>query len=168
VSPEPLRRPSEPGGQLPAVEFREWTDPVYRIQDDDRISSRRYPKPRYRFDAPGGEYAVLYAKDTKVATFNESYAEKRRHGVYPRFRGSIERSRRGGTEIVGEYCPSGLLVPSSSLAIVVRGTPLAFDSSFTVRERSLLILSRLPSFLSIVHLPFATASCDRLDDVSRR
>lgn len=105
-----MRRPSEPGGQLPAVEFREWTDPVYRIQDDDRISSRRYPKPRYRFDAPGGEYAVLYANDTKVATFNESYAEKRRHGIYPRFRGSIERSRRGGTEIVGEYCPSGLLV----------------------------------------------------------
>jgi len=73
-----LRRPSEFGGQLPAVEFREWTDPVYRIQDDDQISSQRYPKPRYRFDAPAGEYAVLYANDTKVATFNESYAEKRR------------------------------------------------------------------------------------------
>ena len=78
MSPEPLRRPSELGGQLPAVEFREWTDPVFRIQNDDRISSRRYPKPRYRFDAPGGEYAVHYANDTKVATFNESYAEKRR------------------------------------------------------------------------------------------
>jgi hypothetical protein len=78
VSPEPLRRPSELGGQLPAVEFHEWTDSVYRIQNDDRISSWRYPKPRYRLDAPGGEYAVLYANDTKVATFNESYAEKRR------------------------------------------------------------------------------------------
>jgi hypothetical protein len=60
------------------VEFREWTDPVYRIQDDDRISSQKYPTPRYRFDAPGGEYAVLYANETRVATFNESYAEKRR------------------------------------------------------------------------------------------
>jgi hypothetical protein len=78
VSPEPLRRPSELGGGLPALEFYEWTDPIYRIQDDDRISHRKYPKPRYRFDAPGGEYAVLYANDTKVATFNESYAEKRR------------------------------------------------------------------------------------------
>lgn len=78
MSPEPLRRPSELDRALPAVEFCEWTDPVYRIQDDDRIYSRRYPRPRYRFDAPNGEYAILYANDTKVATFNESYAEKRR------------------------------------------------------------------------------------------
>lgn len=63
---------------MPVVEFREWADPVYRIQNDDLISSRTYPRPRYRFDAPDGEYAVLYANDTKVATFNESYAEKRR------------------------------------------------------------------------------------------
>ncbi|MGH3144318.1 MAG: RES domain-containing protein [Rubrobacter sp.] len=78
MSPEPLRRPSEPGRALPAVKFHDWTDPVYRIQDAGRISSQRYPKLRYRFDAPGGEYAVLYANDTRVATFNESYAEKRR------------------------------------------------------------------------------------------
>jgi hypothetical protein len=78
VSLEPLGRPPEPRGELPAFEFHEWINPVYRIQDGDRISSRRYPTPRYRFDAPGGEYAVLYAKDTEVATFNESYAEKRR------------------------------------------------------------------------------------------
>lgn len=78
MSPEPLRRPSELGGGLPVLEFHGWNDPVYRIQDDDPISYRRYPRPRYRFDAPGGEYAVLYANDTKVATFNESYAEKRR------------------------------------------------------------------------------------------
>jgi len=78
VSPEPLRRPSEPGGTLPAVEFHDWTDPVYRIHDDDLTSSRRYPEPRYRFDPPGEEYAVLYANDTEVATFNENYAEKRR------------------------------------------------------------------------------------------
>ncbi len=78
MSPEPLRRPSELGGGLPTIEFHEWTDPVYRIQDEGPISSQRHPRPRYRFDAPGGEYAVLYANDTKVATFNESYAEKRR------------------------------------------------------------------------------------------
>ena len=63
---------------MPAVALRGWEDPVYRIQDEALISSRRHPKPRYRFDAPGGEYAVLYANDTKTATFNETYAEKRR------------------------------------------------------------------------------------------
>jgi RES domain len=78
VSPEPLPRPSELGGGLPALKFHGWTDPVYRIQDDKEISFRRYPEPRYRFDAPHGEYAVFYANDTKVATFPESYAEKRR------------------------------------------------------------------------------------------
>ncbi len=78
MPPKPLRRPSELGEELPEVELRGWTDPVYRIQDDERISARRYSKPRYRFDAPGGEYVVLYANDTDVATFNESYAEKRR------------------------------------------------------------------------------------------
>jgi hypothetical protein len=51
---------------------------VYRIQEGERFSARRYPEPRYRFDAPSGRYVVLYANDTEVATFNESYAEKRR------------------------------------------------------------------------------------------
>jgi hypothetical protein len=78
VSPGPLRRPPESVGEPPPVGLRDWTDPVYRIQGDERLSSRRYPEPRYRFDAPGGEYAVLYANDTDVATFNESYAERRR------------------------------------------------------------------------------------------
>ena len=78
MPPRPLRRPPEPREDFPGVEFRRWTDPVYRIQDDEQISVRRYPGPRYRFDAPGGEYAILYANDTEVATFNESYAEKRR------------------------------------------------------------------------------------------
>ncbi len=78
MSPKPLRRPPEPDEGLLEVELRGWTDPVYRIQDDERISVQRYPKPRYRFDAPDGEYAVLYANDTEVATFNESYAEKRK------------------------------------------------------------------------------------------
>ena len=77
MPPKPLRRPPELGEGPTDIEFRAWTSPVYRIQDDERISARRYPEPRYRFDAPGGEYAVLYANDTEVATFNESYAEKR-------------------------------------------------------------------------------------------
>ena len=78
MPPKPLRRPPDLGEGLPEVAFRGWTDPVYRIQAEAQISSRRHRKPRYRFDAPGGEYAVLYANDTKVATFNEAYAEKRR------------------------------------------------------------------------------------------
>lgn len=78
MPPKPLRRPPKQSEELPTVALRGWTDPVYRIQDEDLISSHRYPKPRYRFDAPGGEYAVLYANDTKKATFNETYAEKRR------------------------------------------------------------------------------------------
>lgn len=78
MPPKPLRRPPDLGEGLPEVAFRGWTDPVYRIQAEAQIFSRRHQKPRYRFDAPGGEYAVLYANDTKVATFNEAYAEKRR------------------------------------------------------------------------------------------
>lgn len=68
----------ELGKGLPQVVFRPWTELVYRIQAEAQISSRRHQKPRYRFDAPGREYAVIYANDTKVATFNEAYAEKRR------------------------------------------------------------------------------------------
>src|ERR687898_1849957 len=45
------------------------------------------------------------------------------------------------------------LVPSSNPTIVLRGTPLAFESSSTVRERSLLILSRFPSFLNTFITP---------------
>lgn len=78
MPPKPLRRPSQLRERPPEVEFRGWANPVYRIQNGERISFRRYPEPRYRFDAPGVEYAVLYANDTQVATFNESYAEKRR------------------------------------------------------------------------------------------
>lgn len=78
MPPKPLRRPPDLGEELPEVAFRPWTDPVYRIQAEAQISSRTHLKPRYRFDALGGEYAVIYANDTKVATFNEVYAEKRR------------------------------------------------------------------------------------------
>src|SRR5215216_7888468 len=55
------------------------------------------------------------------------------------------------------------LVPSSNPTIVLRGTPLAFESSSTVRERSPLILSRLPSFLGIVHLRFVNVFRDQPD-----
>ena len=78
MSPKPLPRPEELGGPLPALEFLYWTAPLYRIQEDKNLGYGRYPKPRYRFDAPAGEYAILYANDDKVAAFNECYAEKRR------------------------------------------------------------------------------------------
>jgi hypothetical protein len=40
---------------------RSWTDPIYRIQDDEWISAWWYPEPRYRIDTPGEEAAVLIA-----------------------------------------------------------------------------------------------------------
>jgi hypothetical protein len=40
---------------------RSWTDRIYRIQDDERISAWLYPEPRYRFDTPGEGAAVLMA-----------------------------------------------------------------------------------------------------------
>jgi hypothetical protein len=52
------------------------------------------------------------------------------------------------------------LVPSSSPTIVLRGTPLCFENSSTVRERSVLILSRLPSFLSMPLLRYSAVPGD--------
>jgi hypothetical protein len=78
VPPSSLPRPEDLGGSLPNLEVQHWTQPLYRIQETDKLGYGRYPKPRYRFDAPAGEYAALYANDVDVATFNECYAERRR------------------------------------------------------------------------------------------
>src|SRR5688500_19074030 len=40
---------------------RSWTDPIYRIQNDERISAWWHPKPRYRLDTPGERAAALMA-----------------------------------------------------------------------------------------------------------
>ena len=57
MPPKPLRRPSEPREELPEVV----DGPIYRIQDDERISAWWYPEPHYRFDTPGEGAAVLMA-----------------------------------------------------------------------------------------------------------
>jgi hypothetical protein len=81
VTPRGLTRPRDLGPALPDIGLTAWTSPLYRIQDGDRLDYRRYPTLRHRFDAPAGGCAVLYANDTRVATFNETYAERRRRLV---------------------------------------------------------------------------------------
>jgi len=81
VTPRALTRSRDLGLALLDIGLTAWTSPLYRIQDGDGLDYRRYPTPRHRFDAPADEYAVLYANDTRVATFNETYAERRRRMV---------------------------------------------------------------------------------------
>jgi hypothetical protein len=58
--------------------FLEWEAPLFRIQDSAVLSHRAYPGPRYRFDAPAGEYAVIYANDSEVGVFAEVYVDRGR------------------------------------------------------------------------------------------
>jgi hypothetical protein len=73
-----MTRPRDLGPALPDIGLTAWTSPLYRIQDGDRLVYGTYATPRHRFDALAGEYALLYANGTRVATFNETYAERRR------------------------------------------------------------------------------------------
>lgn len=83
MPPPRLRRPSSFEGPIPGVVFLEWEAPLFRIQDSDVLGHRAYPSARYRFDAPAGEYAVVYANDSEVGVFAEVY---------------VDRGRRLGTE----------------------------------------------------------------------
>jgi len=51
---------------------------LWRIQNGTVIVGRTYSVPRYRFDAPHGEYPVLYACASKVGTFAEVYGDRAR------------------------------------------------------------------------------------------
>ncbi len=51
---------------------------MWRIQNGMEIMSRIYPEPRYRFDAPHGEYPVLYACASQLGTFAEVYGDRAR------------------------------------------------------------------------------------------
>jgi hypothetical protein len=51
---------------------------LWRIQNRAEIVARMYPAPRYRFDAPHGEYPVLYACASQVGTFAEVYGDRAR------------------------------------------------------------------------------------------
>lgn len=51
---------------------------MWRIQNGTEIVARAYPAPRYRFDAPHGEYPVLYACASQLGTFAEVYGDRAR------------------------------------------------------------------------------------------
>jgi len=63
---------------LPPIVPVPWTAALWRIQNGTAIVARRYPAPRYRFDAPHGEYPVLYACASQVGTFAEVYGDRAR------------------------------------------------------------------------------------------
>lgn len=77
--PPPLPRPPEP---LPPITPFRWTDDLWRIQNGTEIAAHTYPQPRFRFDAPNGEYPVLSASASPSGTFAETYGDRaRRLGV---------------------------------------------------------------------------------------
>lgn len=71
--PPRLARP--PQGQLPEVAFLAWEEPLFRIQDSETLAYKRYPGPKHRFDAPAGEYATVYANDSRIGVFAEVYVD---------------------------------------------------------------------------------------------
>lgn len=78
----PPRLPLPPA-TLPPITPILWTTDLWRIQNGTAIVGRTYPEPRYRFDAPHGEYPVLYACASQVGTFAEVYGDRaRRLGEY--------------------------------------------------------------------------------------
>jgi hypothetical protein len=85
TGPPPLPRPA---GPLPPFRPLGWTADLWRIQNDPTIAPRAYPTPRYRFDAPAGEYPLFYACADELGAFAEVYGERARR------LGGIEGARR--------------------------------------------------------------------------
>lgn len=73
--PPPLPRPPT---VLPPIAPIPWTDDLWRIQNGTEVIARIYAAPRYRFDAPHGEYPVLYACASQIGTFAEVYGDRAR------------------------------------------------------------------------------------------
>ena len=71
-------RLTQPAATLPPITPLLWTADLWRIQDGPEIVARTYPQPRYRFDAPDGEYAVLYACASQLGTLAEVYGDRAR------------------------------------------------------------------------------------------
>lgn len=68
-----------------------WEAPLFRIQDADSLTYKRYPAPRHRFDAPAGEYATVYANDSSTGVFAEVYVDAgRRLGTEDKNRHLVE------------------------------------------------------------------------------
>ena len=73
--PRPLPAPPAP---LPAIDLQPWSSELWRIQNAPHWTARVYPAPRFRFDAPTGEFATVYACADQIATFAEVYRERGR------------------------------------------------------------------------------------------
>lgn len=76
MPPPRLRQP--PQGPLPEVDLLRWNGSLFRIQDGDALTYRRYPEARHRFDAPSGQYATVYCNDSKVGVLAEVYVDRGR------------------------------------------------------------------------------------------
>jgi len=114
LPPPPLRLPP----LTPAI----WTAGVWRIQNGTDVTARTYPLPRYRFDAPHGEYPVLYACASPLGTLAEVYSD---------------RGRRVGEDEGGRYLVR--IVPRTPLPLLdltdVRTlASLALDERISVGE----------------------------------
>ena len=76
--PDPLAIPSiRPIPGLADYEPFMWQGSYFRIQDSPGATFRSYPRPKYRFDAPSGEYATIYANSSDIGTFAEVYRIER-------------------------------------------------------------------------------------------
>ena len=73
--PPPLLGPPD---SLPEIAPLSWTGDLWRIQNSPDIQVRTYPEPRYRFDAPAGQYATIYTCASPLGTFAEVYGERAR------------------------------------------------------------------------------------------
>lgn len=99
MPPPRLRQP--PSGPLPDVQLSGWDGPLYRIQNAPALAYRTYPSARYRFDAPAGQYPILYTNDSEVGVFAEVY---------------MDRGRRLGPEDAGRHLVK--LDPTGPLPLV--------------------------------------------------
>jgi hypothetical protein len=101
VPPPRLRRPTDPNGSIPDIDFRAWEAPLYRIQNNASLAYKRYPSARHRFDAPAGQYAALYANDSSVGVFGEVYVSRgRRLGASDADRRLLELTPKRSVSLV--------------------------------------------------------------------
>lgn len=67
-----------PPTQLPGIIFLEWQQNLWRIQNSPELTITTYPGALYRFDAPQGQYPIVYTCASQIGTFAEVYRERAR------------------------------------------------------------------------------------------
>lgn len=81
LTPGPLPL-AQPSGRIPHVARYALTGNLWRISNDSHFRFASYPSPRYRFDAPNGQYQSVYTCAQDIGTFAEVYVERgRRLGI---------------------------------------------------------------------------------------